>query len=74
MTPGRGLLQDSAAERCEREAQLRSRFKAVKQVEGLEVGLPRLLTRMSITELKVPNLRLGPDGAGRLAGVLGRGG
>ena len=54
--------------------QLRRRVPAlvqVKRVEGLEAGLPRLLTRMNITELKVQNLRLGPDGMGWLAGVLG---
>ena len=43
----------------------------VKRMEGLDVGLPRMLKWLSITVLEMCGLGLGAEGAGRLAGVLG---
>ena len=44
----------------------------VKRMEGLDVGLPRMLKWLSITVLEMRGLGLGADGAGRLAEVLGQ--
>ena len=56
-------------------AQLQRKVPArvqVTRVEGLDMGLPRMLTLLGITALEVQRLNLGDEGAGRLAGVLGQ--